>query len=49
MDKIQRIKELVNQLNIYRHEYYNLNRPSVSDMVLIIPYKRQYIGIYQKS
>ncbi len=33
MDKIQRIKELVNQLNIYRHEYYNLNRPSVSDSV----------------
>lgn len=33
MDKIQKIQDLVKQLNIYRHEYYNLNRPSVSDTV----------------
>jgi DNA ligase (NAD+) len=33
MDKIERIKELTKELNQYRHEYYNLNRPSVSDKV----------------
>ena len=27
----KRIRELVQQLNQYRHEYYNLNAPSVSD------------------
>jgi len=26
MDKIQRIKELVNQLNIYRHKYIKFGR-----------------------
>lgn len=31
MDKIKRIKELTNQLNIYRDEYYNKDNPSVSD------------------
>lgn len=31
MDKIKRIKELTNQLNIYRDEYYNNANPSVSD------------------
>lgn len=33
MNKIARIHELVSQLNTYRHEYYNLNAPSVSDAV----------------
>ena len=31
MDKIKRIKELVEKLNIYSHEYYSLDNPSVSD------------------
>lgn len=31
MEKITRIKELVRSLNLYRHEYYNLNKPTVSD------------------
>lgn len=31
VDKIERIKELVKELNQYRHEYYNLNKPTVSD------------------
>lgn len=31
MDKIKHIKDLVSLLNTYRHEYYNLNRPSCSD------------------
>ncbi len=31
MEKITRIQELVKQLNQYRHEYYNLNKPTVSD------------------
>ena len=30
---IQRITELVSKLNRYRHEYYNLAKPSVSDAV----------------
>jgi DNA ligase (NAD+) len=32
-EKIQTIKTLVSELNQYRHEYYNLARPSVSDAV----------------
>jgi len=28
---IQRLHFLVNKLNIYRHEYYNLNSPSITD------------------
>jgi DNA ligase (NAD+) len=32
MDKIQYIQNLVKQLNTYRNEYYNLNKPSVSDL-----------------
>lgn len=32
MDKIKEIKELVELLNTYRNEYYNLARPSVSDL-----------------
>jgi len=31
MNDMQRIKSLVEQLNIYRDEYYNNNNPSVSD------------------
>ena len=31
MDKIQRIQELVKELNIHRHNYYNLNKPIISD------------------
>jgi len=31
MDKIEQIQELVKELNQYRHEYYNINKPSVSD------------------
>jgi len=31
MDKVTRIQELVKELNQYRNEYYNLNKPSVSD------------------
>jgi len=31
MEKIQRINELANELNQYRHEYYNLAQPTVSD------------------
>jgi DNA ligase (NAD+) len=31
VDKIKRIKELVEKLNIYSHEYYSLDNPSVSD------------------
>ena len=30
---VQRITELVSKLNRYRHEYYNLAKPSVSDVV----------------
>ena len=30
---VQRITELVATLNRYRHEYYNLAKPSVSDAV----------------
>ena len=30
---VQRVTELVSMLNHYRHEYYNLTKPSVSDMV----------------
>ncbi len=30
---VQRIAELVPKLNRYRHEYYNLAKPSVSDTV----------------
>ncbi len=29
----QHIRELTAQLNQYRHEYYNLNRSSVSDSI----------------
>lgn len=32
IDNIKRIQELVKQLNQYRHEYYNLNSPSISDL-----------------
>lgn len=31
MYKVERIQELTKQLNQYCHEYYNLNKPSVSD------------------
>ncbi|MFA5560062.1 MAG: NAD-dependent DNA ligase LigA, partial [Methanofastidiosum sp.] len=31
MDKIRQIQNLVLELNQYRDEYYNLNRPSISD------------------
>jgi DNA ligase (NAD+) len=31
MSKIEKIQGLVYQLNTYRNEYYNLNKPSVSD------------------
>ena len=31
MDKIERIKELVEKLNRYSYEYYSLDNPSVSD------------------
>lgn len=31
MNKISRIKEIVPQLNEHRDEYYNLNKPSISD------------------
>ena len=31
MDKVERIKELVEKLNRYSHEYYSLDNPSVSD------------------
>ena len=31
MDKIKRIKQLVKELNIHRHNYYNLNKPTISD------------------
>ena len=33
MTKINEIQGLVKQLNEYRHEYYNLNSPSVSDLI----------------
>jgi DNA ligase (NAD+) len=33
MNKIERIKDLVKQLNQYRNEYYNQNKPSVTDSV----------------
>ena len=33
MNKVKKIKELVNELNKYSNEYYNLNKPSVSDSV----------------
>jgi DNA ligase (NAD+) len=32
MDKILRIKELVKELNIHRHNYYNLNKPTITDL-----------------
>lgn len=32
MNDINRTQELVKQLNVYRNEYYNLNRPSVSNV-----------------
>ena len=32
MDKIQRIKTLVKELNIHRHNYYNLNKPTIADL-----------------
>ncbi len=31
MEKINRIKSLVEQLNVYRDDYYNKSRPTVSD------------------
>ena len=31
MEKVEQIKRLVLELNQYRHEYYNLNKPSVGD------------------
>lgn len=40
MDKINRIKELVLQLNTYRNEYYNNNDPSISD--------KQYDDLFDK-
>ena len=30
---VERVTELVSMLNHYRHEYYNLTKPSVSDAV----------------
>lgn len=33
MENINRIQDLVKELNQYRHEYYNQNKPSVSDSV----------------
>ena len=30
---VERVTELVSVLNHYRHEYYNLTKPSVSDAV----------------
>jgi DNA ligase (NAD+) len=30
--KIERIQNLVKELNTYRNEYYNLNKPSISDL-----------------
>jgi len=33
MNQIERIKELTSQLNQWRHEYYNLNAPTVEDAV----------------
>ena len=33
MNKIERIQNLTKELNQYRSEYYNLNKPSVSDKV----------------
>jgi len=32
LDKIQRIKTLVKELNIHRHNYYNLNKPTIADL-----------------
>ena len=32
-EKVTRLRELNDQLNQYRHEYYNLNAPTVSDAV----------------
>ena len=31
MNKIERIHELTARLNVYRHNYYNLNKPTISD------------------
>ena len=31
MEKINRIKELIEQLNIYRNEYYNNSESQISD------------------
>jgi len=31
MDKIKRIQDLVKELNIHRHNYYNLNKPTITD------------------
>jgi DNA ligase (NAD+) len=31
VNKIERIQDLVKELNQYRHEYYNLNKPTLSD------------------
>jgi DNA ligase (NAD+) len=33
VNKIERIKELVKELNQYKHQYYNLNKPTVSDKI----------------
>jgi|GEM_PF-6536322 len=30
---IERIEELTEQLNQWRHEYYNINTPTISDAV----------------
>jgi len=32
LDKIQRIKTLVKELNIHRNNYYNLNKPTITDL-----------------
>lgn len=42
-NKMERIHELVKQLNQYRDEYYNRNAPSVSDEA----YDRQTVLIAQ--
>lgn len=31
MEQIKQIQELVKELNQYRHEYYNLNKPTIND------------------
>ena len=40
MDKLQRIKELIAQLNKYAYQYYVLDEPTVSD--------KQYDELYNE-